>query len=631
MGKNVMSETSTIWDVLSVGNTYKIPHNQRSYTWNLENWETLWDSFFSKEERSTYLGTLILLDEDEDFIEIFDGQQRLTTITILIKAFIDYFHEAGLVAKSENLRAFLIVDPDENPRLNVASSLKDYFTQNIQNDSGCKPNPGVSIDEKNIFKAYTYFTTQIGNYFIQEKGENSDFSLEDFFKSLKQRLKNIEIVKLTISDVLLGIEIYESVNATGQQLNDSELTKNILVKHAKLTGALNTAKVDSDWLEVNSRLNALQVPFIDFLHYFWIAKYNYVGKKSIFNGPKGSMKDVFKNDSNRWLELFEDLQKSSETFENIFTLDSASSFIAQYPKANSNPKYSDLYIRYLRCLRFVKNKSWVLPILNLLDLEKYLNSLNSTYIGNKKFHKLLKKHWVFSFVHFNMLSLPTRDFTPAMYKLAQKINKLRVDYPQQPNEIISGINDAFNNHFTNADEYVQTARKRFLTLKDEFLEGVHKLRHRHENKYLFHVIFAEIEEEFYDGTAHHFESHSIEHYMPQESATSWGIKKTVSKLHENKLGNILIIPADVNGSLQNGSHEQKMTQLLEVGNHNKLSHVVKEFLEINKNRTGPYDFSLIDETQLRNSNYSTNPSEIDKRTTDLGEKLWELLVSRMNY
>lgn len=57
------------------------------------------------------------------------------------------------------------------------------------------------------------------------------------------------------------------------------------------------------------------------------------------------------------------------------------------------------------------------------------------------------------------------------------------------------------------------------------LTTYNKLRHRQENKYLFHVIFAEIEEEFYDGTAHHFESHSIEHYMPQESATSWGIKK----------------------------------------------------------------------------------------------------------
>lgn len=105
----------------------------------------------------------------------------------------------------------------------------------------------------------------------------------------------------------------------------------------------------------------------------------------------------------------------------------------------------------------------------------------------------------------------------------------------------------------------------------------------------------------------------------------------MSKLHENKLGNILIIPADVNGSLQNGSHERKMEQLLEEGNYNKLSHIVKEFLEINRNRKGPYDFSLIDEAQLRNSNFSTNPSEIDKRTTDLGEKLWELFVSRMNY
>ena len=173
--------------------------------------------------------------------------------------------------------------------------------------------------------------------------------------------------------------------------------------------------VDSEWTEVSDRLNALGFSFIDFMHYYWISKYPYVGKSQLFN----AMKDKFEGNSAAWLEFFELIKATSITIENILSLYSFDNFKLHYPKANSNPKYSSKYLRYLHCLRFIKNKSWIIPIFTLFNYETNLNKRGESYIGGNKLHEILKKHFVFSFLHFNIFSLPTRDFTPAMYKLSK--------------------------------------------------------------------------------------------------------------------------------------------------------------------------------------------------------------------
>ena len=623
MGKKVQSETVSLWDILASTCIYSIPFNQRPYTWGAKNWETLWNSFFSANDKSAFLGSIILLEgddnEDVDEIQIYDGQQRITTLTIMCKSFIDVLYANNAVDQASQIKSYLLTDAFDIPRLRVSKNLESYFKNNIQTSIDVVPSKGETDAEKNIYKAYSYFNKMAQELFIKNQSDGPKT-----YAVLQKRLKSLEIVKLTISDIVLGIEIFESVNATGEKLNASELAKNILIKHAKLSENYDMEVVDNEWTEISERLHECGFSFIDFMHYYWISKYRYVGKSQLFN----AMKEKFEGNSDSWLEFFENIKATSITIENIFSLHDFQNFKIHYPNANGNPKYSSRYLRYLKCLSYIKNKSWIIPIFTLFNYESKLNRRNESFMSGNAFHEILKKHFVFSFLHFNIFSMPTRDYTPAMYKLSKSINNALSDYPQDAKKSNNAVNKAFQLHFKGIDSYVSRTIKAFKSMNDEFNEGIMKLRHTRDNKYLIHSLYGDIEEGVFGGTFHDISSHSVEHYMPQESEDSWGISKNESKNHENRLGNILIINASLNGKLQNKSHSDKMDILRD---HPTLNNFTKDFIFKNDSGQGPYDFGKVTEEQLKKSHPINNPSEIDKRSHEIGRYLKEIYIDRMKY
>ena len=103
-----------------------------------------------------------------------------------------------------------------------------------------------------------------------------------------------------------------------------------------------------------------------------------------------------------------------------------------FPYANSNKSIYTKYINYINCLFEVNNKSSIIPILTLLDYELKINQINDESFIKNKFEKYLEKHFTFCYLHFNIFSYPTRDFTPSMYKVSLAINDAYNKHPQDP-------------------------------------------------------------------------------------------------------------------------------------------------------------------------------------------------------
>jgi len=68
---------------------YRVPYFQRGYVWDKDNWNGIWNEL-SAENASTYLGAIVLKNNETNEKTIIDGQQRLTTLTILMRALYDY-------------------------------------------------------------------------------------------------------------------------------------------------------------------------------------------------------------------------------------------------------------------------------------------------------------------------------------------------------------------------------------------------------------------------------------------------------------------------------------------------------------------------------------------------------------
>ena len=84
-----MSQFITLNTIIGNGNSYQVPIYQRDYSWDKDDWEDLWSDIEEiPTDKTHYVGYIVLqpIQDDEQSYWIIDGQQRLTTLSILALA-----------------------------------------------------------------------------------------------------------------------------------------------------------------------------------------------------------------------------------------------------------------------------------------------------------------------------------------------------------------------------------------------------------------------------------------------------------------------------------------------------------------------------------------------------------------
>ena len=91
------AKESSFIEITSNENKFEIPFFQRAYVWKEENWKRLFDDLFQsyKDKSSPFLGSIILKRNQglNNICYVIDGQQRLTTFSILLKSIIDQINK----------------------------------------------------------------------------------------------------------------------------------------------------------------------------------------------------------------------------------------------------------------------------------------------------------------------------------------------------------------------------------------------------------------------------------------------------------------------------------------------------------------------------------------------------------
>ncbi len=85
------TSTATLNELISNGRVFRVPPFQRDYSWTEEEWEDLWLDILEvsrEEEPFHYMGYVVLQSDGSRNLTIIDGQQRITTLSILVLAVI---------------------------------------------------------------------------------------------------------------------------------------------------------------------------------------------------------------------------------------------------------------------------------------------------------------------------------------------------------------------------------------------------------------------------------------------------------------------------------------------------------------------------------------------------------------
>ncbi|MDP2362090.1 MAG: DUF262 domain-containing protein, partial [bacterium] len=87
---NFKTENNTFRKLIGNGLAYRIPRFQRDYSWTEDEWEDLWADLLGTlkpgGDPAHYMGYLVLQSSDDKVFEVIDGQQRITTISLIVLA-----------------------------------------------------------------------------------------------------------------------------------------------------------------------------------------------------------------------------------------------------------------------------------------------------------------------------------------------------------------------------------------------------------------------------------------------------------------------------------------------------------------------------------------------------------------
>ncbi|OOC24557.1 hypothetical protein BZK27_00125 [Helicobacter pylori] len=216
------AKQSTINDFFALtGTIFSIPVYQRNYTWEEENCEKLLQDIIniSQNKKTHFMGSITyilhLIDDEkslrklQEFV-IIDGQQRITTIMLLLKAIETKIQNEGIKKEIDGLLNL----SGQRLRLKPIKSDKEAFDLVMQNRS--HEIQGVSHIRNN----YKFFTKELDNYI--SKG----YRIEEIYGAFL-RLKIVAIgLELGEDDPQV---VFESINATGVQLEGLDLIRNYLM------------------------------------------------------------------------------------------------------------------------------------------------------------------------------------------------------------------------------------------------------------------------------------------------------------------------------------------------------------------------------------------------------------------
>ena len=263
---------------------YQIPMFQREYSWEQEQCETLWDDLIDfhneKDKKDKYfLGNIVVhpIDESEKF-SVIDGQQRLTTLLLLIRALFD---NAGTVKALEEC-------------LKIKDKLSSELTNNIRLNSDVIENDKKNLekiilegrcDDENsrLYINYDMFKKKISDW---KQGKTSD----ELNKLILTFLDNVVLLPILCETEDDALNIFETINNRGLSLSDADIFKSKL--YAGIESSKRSEFID-EWNELYDQEDLFRI-----LMYICRAQENDISKekglRSYFSSKTGRLQDTAK-------------------------------------------------------------------------------------------------------------------------------------------------------------------------------------------------------------------------------------------------------------------------------------------------------------------------------------------------
>lgn len=412
-----------IYEILSSdGNFYyTIPKYQREYTWGYREWEALYDDI-SENNDEYFIGSIICIplgDAINPYLEVIDGQQRLTTISLFLTAIytrlkehVDYLGEDdGDVLPSLRKSLKSKNSPNEMKLVPQVQNFNkddyDYLLNEVGLRKATAPKHAYYPMRK-IARCYTYFLKRLDKEMEGMDGDNAVNFLLGKYNKVKQAM----LVKIEVSTHSDAYVLFESLNNRGTPLTAIDLMKNLIM-----------ARAESNNLTIDDCFNRWQMLLGNLSDDYGIQERFF---RHYYNAFKHRLNEPFQSDNDRKKDPLGVVATRSNLlniFENLINKD-LPSFLDDI--LHCGQIYSWLILQdstemtYRKALEDLDHIQGAPSYLLLMYLMRNKKELAITENQINQFTRLLAKY----FVRRNITDYPnTRDLTRIFMDIISKIEE----------------------------------------------------------------------------------------------------------------------------------------------------------------------------------------------------------------
>lgn len=248
------------------GRAFHVPDYQRGYAWEQQQWdEFLEDLEYLPSGKDHYTGTVVLHQQskslrDEEgkthfLFDIVDGQQRLTTIVILLSCLSSEFKKTNPILAagvSKSYVCFLGLNRQTTYKLQLNSDCHNYFTDSILAQRPGPQGPTIAAHVR-LHAAKVHFSEYLARK-SSALGPSYGPWLMELYEKVTQRLRVSHYIVGDAADV--GV-IFEVMNNRGRPLSELEKVKNYLLYLAtklNVSSGTLTAQVNDTWAQIFQNL-----------------------------------------------------------------------------------------------------------------------------------------------------------------------------------------------------------------------------------------------------------------------------------------------------------------------------------------------------------------------------------------
>ena len=558
----------TLEDIFSKSKLkYRIPKYQRSFDWGksevLELIDDVNDSV--KYNSSLFLGSFIFDTSDNEFIKVVDGQQRMTTISLLFIALREQAKNLNEGVIAEKIQSHLAYsDPIRvsktnapvQPLFKASDKIEDLFNHMIDRDwDGNFPD---KLNTKGVKRQVSRLKPLYRSIFDQIKHFNTE-KLREFITALYDSY----VVVLEVDDDQDVYNVFERTNARGLDLNIGDLLKNMIFSQ-------KNNDLNERWdIIVENSTGTLQ----RMLKYFYISRRGHITSSQLYKNIKNYSHELDNNPRASVEKFVLELEEFSLFYKFTVSLDKddLSDFFDQLNLVQFNKEYSfEAIIRVFTGFKFFRITQ-VVPLTFSL-----FRSISKGFKYDEK--KVIKFIETLEKYHF------TNNYICG--KVANEVEKF---YASSAKNLF--ISDAKKDVIANVYDELRRIRASENEFTPNFIETVN-----YDNKASIHYVYDKLnnfdktKKKYFQGAEYYplfridnkYKKYNlnIEHIFSQSDHD----KIDGGSLHQ--IGNLLVMSLHTNSSLQNDTFTKKMKRLKEnaetFNNFKYLSEFLSEYKDYNE-------------------------------------------------